>query len=78
MATLGEDKRRGQYDTMGTGRVGSQQWCLRSDSGGRRNLRGLGPQKLRKKILPKGGACSVVLSAAEKSRKMRAERRKIC
>lgn len=79
MDTLGEDRRRtGQCDTTGTGRMGSQLCGPRSDSRGRRNLRVLGPQKLRRKILPKGGGCSIVLSAAEKSRKMRADKRKFC
>lgn len=78
MAALGEDWRRGQCNIMGTGRAGSQKWCPRSDSRGRRNLRGLEPQKLRRKILPNGEASSVVWSAAEKSRKMRADKRKIC
>lgn len=37
----------------------------------------MGPQRLRRKILPKGGAYSFVLSAAGKSQKMRADKRKI-
>lgn len=50
MAALGEDWRRGQCNIMGTGRAGSQKWCPRSDSRGRRNLRGLEPQKLRRLV----------------------------
>lgn len=69
--------REGEGNVTGEDRErGCQQWCPRSDSGGRCSLTGAGPQRLRRKILPKGGACSFLLTAAGRSWKMKADERK--